>query len=141
VETAHSVLLIENKVTAPESGPEQYAGYLAMATELAGGRPLAAVLFSRERRSTPPGWTATLLHAEVAELLEPLCRSRELSAWARILVALVVADLRHADPGDRLVRVRELLDRAPGGDLRPLEVRRISRLLEGLPDGEPWEVP
>lgn len=141
VETPNAVLLLENKVLAPESGPEQYEDYLAMAMGMAEGRPWCAVLLARELREAPPGWTRAMRHAELADLLVPLCTAADLSAWGRVLVTLVVTDLRHDDLTARIEPIRRLLERAPGGDLRPLDVRRLSRLLEDIPEYDPWGLP
>jgi hypothetical protein len=139
VETPNAVLLLENKVLAPESGPDQYDAYLNIVRELADERPWCAVLLARERRDPPPRWTRAISHAELAGLLAPLCEDSSLSAWARILVAMVVTDLRHDDLSVRIAEVRRLLDRAPDRQVSPLEVRRLSRLLESIPDQSPWE--
>lgn len=139
VDTPNAVLLLENKVLAPESGPDQYDAYLDILRELADERPWCAVLLARGRRDPPPRRTRTIRHAELADLLAPLCEDGSLPAWTRILMAMVVTDLRHDDLSVRLAEVRRLLDRAPDRQLSPLEVRRLSRLLEGIPDQSPWE--
>jgi hypothetical protein len=141
VETPNAVLLFENKVLAPESGPDQYDVYLDIVRELADGRPWRAVLLARERRDPPRGWTSAMSHAELADLLAPLRDDSSLPAWTRVFVAMVVTDLRHDDLSIRIGEIRRLLDRAPDRHLSPLEVRRLSRFLEGIPDRSPWEQP
>ena len=141
VETPNAVLLLENKVLAPESDPGQYADYLSMVEELSDGRRWHAFLLARDNRECPPGWTGSLRHAELADILAPLCEARSLSAWTRIVGALVATDLRDADLTTRIGPIRELLDRVPDGPLQPMEVRRLTRLLEDLPDFDPWEPP
>lgn len=140
VETPRAVLLLENKVLSPESGPEQYRDYLEMVQEMAAGRAWQAVLLTRQGKTVPEGWTRVLLHAELADLLSPLGESCELSAWARILVALITTDLRYNDLSARVGDARRLLDRSRDGNLQPLDVRRLSLLLDGIPDAVPWEL-
>lgn len=139
VQTPGAVLLIENKVLAPESGTDQYKDYLAMATELAEGHPWCTVLLAREHRDTPDGWTRSMRHNELSEILMPLCQSSSLPVWTRILVALIVTDLRYDDLTSRIDPIRQILGRASSRDLEPFDVRRLSRLMEDLPNEPPWE--
>lgn len=124
----HAVLLIENKVNAPESGFDQYAHYLQTLVAWAGEREHRAYLLAPELRDPPPGWSGSLMHAQVAEALRPLTTDPTLSFWDRVVYALVVSDLDWDRTADRARQIERLLEE--GNRLSEVVVAtRLSQLL------------
>ena len=109
--STNAVVLIENKVGSPESGPDQYSHYLDVLRRWAGSRESRAYLFAPTERSTPLGWERCVSHRELAEALRPLATDPTMSFWDRVVYALIASDL---DP-----------------DLRPNRAREIERLIDG----------
>jgi hypothetical protein len=103
--TKHAAVLIENKVRAPETGPNQYGDYLAVLREWADSRAFRAYLLAPSDRPVPEGWERSLTHRQLACALQPLVNDPEVSLWDRIVYAILVSDL---DPDTKPDRMREI---------------------------------
>lgn len=127
-----AVLLLENKVNAPQSGSDQYAHYLKTLVAWAGEREHRAYLLAATPRTTPAGWFGSLTHAELAEALRPLANDQNLSFWDRVVYALIVNDLDSDGIEDRACQMELLLE--GGNGLSDATVAtRLSQLLRCPP--------
>jgi len=115
IESPNATLLIENKVGAPESGPDQYAHYLETLRRLAGAREHRAYLLVPDERNVPPGWSGQLTHRELASALRPLTQDDALPFWDRVVYGLIVSDL---DPDETLDRIQQIERLLEGGRAR-----------------------
>jgi hypothetical protein len=145
-ENACALLLIENKVYASESGI-QYPRYRDALARLGGttNRPTAyrAFLLSPDAREKPDGWSGTLLHAQLADILEPVSRNSAIPTWDRAACYMVADAFRHADGlSMRVAELRELRARLrrtgtpSSGDL----VRARELLSLSLPKPLRWRI-
>lgn len=131
--TTNAILLIENKLTAPESG-DQYLPYLAALKRLAEAREAAwqAWLVAPTKRDVPKGWTGSMDHRSLAECLATAASDSSNTAWGRVACLLVAEEiLRDRDRGESLRRAHDLLGKPP--DAQGGRVREIATLLRRLP--------
>jgi len=140
IRTERAALLVENKVFASESGRGQYADYLYILKNWAGDREARAHLLARDRRSREEGWALPITHGELAAGLRGLSQRSDLPTWTRIVVALVVADLRDEHGIERAEAIRALAREGEVRDLLPHEVSKLSSLLDSADSMIPWSV-
>ena len=139
------VLLIENKVTARESG-DQYGPYLEALVGLAEERDLGwgAWLAAPERREIPKpdedgnSWTGCITHSEIASVLRTAAAGPLISAWGRVACLLVAAqfDVPDGHHHGSVAAAKLLLARE---DRSIAHVTRMRSLLANLPIPHlPW---
>ena len=94
------IVLLENKVHAPESGEGQYPDYLAGTVNLAAcrGVPHRVFLTARNDREVPGGWDGFIRHSEFAQLLRVAAMSGELSQWDSVLSLIAAGQLEDSLP-------------------------------------------
>jgi hypothetical protein len=80
VRTNNAALLLEKKLWSPESGP-QYEPYLELLNRWGGNRTRRAVLCVRRQREVPKGWDLTILHDDLARILDALSRQADVPMW------------------------------------------------------------
>jgi hypothetical protein len=128
IRSDHAALLVENKVWSPESGPDQYAHYLEVLRQWAGGRECRACLLASIQRETPEGWDHSLSHRQLAHALRPLVIDSEIPFWDRVVYGLIVSDLDPDTGSGRVQEIERLLGR--GDSLPDVEVAtKLSHLL------------
>lgn len=128
IRTPHAAVLIENKVWASESGPDQYAHYLEVLLRWGGERECRAYLLAPAVRQVPLGWAGALSHRQLADSLRPLVVEPGISFWDRVAYGLIVSDL---DPDTRADRMREIEKLVEDGGRMPDHVvaTKLSHLL------------
>jgi hypothetical protein len=130
-----ALLLIENKLLSGESG-DQYGSYRRALDALGNrhGIPVAdrrCYLLAPDGRAVPEGWSGSLLHADLARLLEEVSRDERLPNWDRALCFLVAeAFLHERSASARIAEARRLLKqlRLASGPSQA-DVRRACELL------------
>jgi len=130
--TSRSALLIENKVDAPESG-DQYAPYLRAFRVEAAERATVAILLARESRATPPGWSRTMTHQEIADLLVQTAGCEGLPFWSRVCAQLSSSAFADETPSHELLHEADaLLARAERGAVSATDIARMQSITRGL---------
>ncbi len=137
-------LLVENKVESGWSDANQPSDYLDGLRDWAGPRSFRAVLLAphqhiHQDKWQPDGWSPPVSHQSLADALRPLIRAPDLSIWSRVVVALVVSDLRGTDPHQSIRRIRATLQRARGRPLRIDEARRLETWMDAIDLPAPWQ--
>ncbi len=110
VETRHAVLLLENKLGAPESG-DQYGPYMELLKRYAGpNREIRAILCASEDRSgsAGEGWRC-ILHRDIAQVLDELACLKSAPMWGRISAYLCARSFYHKSDYDRVKKAQMLI--------------------------------
>jgi len=128
VRSDRAVLMIENKVGAPESG-DQYGPYLKTLQIWADGRKCRAILSARDERKIPEDWDRMLTHQELAEkVFEQLWNLDGAPMWGRIAAKITSLSFCNVSADNASIkRVKELLELYASANKR-LSVKNIMEL-------------
>lgn len=135
-----AILLIENKVASPESGPTQYADYRSALGRLADARGIThrqLWLTAPEKREVPREWSGSATHAQLAAWIRRAADAAT-TAWGRISCLLVAEQLEDAvDRDDELKRAKALLRHVRVDAPRPRDARMLRQALTALGSPRP----